>query len=103
MVDSERTCTTSGAAGDAWADADAGLAGGTESDVTACSEMIGDIRQFWDVEIREYEILLEKQDNSCIGHLLNKYNTLRCLCRNHKAGGELRTEKGARGWARTEH
>jgi hypothetical protein len=39
MVDSERTCTASGAAGDAWADADAGLAGGTESNAPASSPM----------------------------------------------------------------
>lgn len=46
MVDSERTCTTSGAAGDAWADANAGVAGGAESDVTASSEVIRDNGQF---------------------------------------------------------
>jgi hypothetical protein len=41
MVDSKRTCTTSGAAGDAGADANAGLAGGAEPDAAAATEMIG--------------------------------------------------------------
>jgi hypothetical protein len=46
MVDPERTCTASSAAGDAWADADAGVAGGAESDVTATTEVNRDNGQF---------------------------------------------------------
>jgi hypothetical protein len=41
MVDSKGTCTTAGTAGDAWADANAGLAGGTEPNASATTEMIG--------------------------------------------------------------
>jgi hypothetical protein len=46
MVDSKGTCTSASTAGDAWADADAGVAGGAESDVTASSEVIRDNGQF---------------------------------------------------------
>jgi len=53
MVDSKGTCAASSAARDAWADANTGLAGSAESDVAASSEMIGDVRQFWDIKIGE--------------------------------------------------
>jgi hypothetical protein len=41
MIDSKGTCAASSTAGDARADADAGLAGGTEPDAAATTEMIG--------------------------------------------------------------
>ena len=53
MVDSKGTCTTSSTAGNAGADANTELAGRAESDVAASSEMIGDVRQFWDIKIGE--------------------------------------------------
>lgn len=46
MVDSKRTCTTAGTAGDAWADAHAGVAGGAEPDASATTEVIRDNGQF---------------------------------------------------------
>jgi len=41
MIDSEGTCTSAGTAGDAWADADARLAGSAKSDASVCAPMIG--------------------------------------------------------------
>jgi len=51
-VDSKGTCTSSSTTGDAWADANAGLAGGAESDAPASSPIT---RCFvkWDINSKE--------------------------------------------------
>jgi hypothetical protein len=74
IIDPKGTCTTSGAAGDAWADANAGLAGGAESDVTATTEVIRDNGQLGNIRslhgIFADSRTLYTQDS----HFINKYN-----------------------------
>ena len=67
-VDSKGTCAASSTAGDAWADANAGLAGGAEQDAASATEISGilDI-----LGLQGYHVLSQHERNRTF---INKYN-----------------------------